>query len=165
MGDATLIISPDGHGVLIDAGKTGRGSDPIVDYLDRAKADNKLKSLDYTIVTHYDLDHLGGMDEVYAGGWYPAIAVYDRGGNPIRKFSDWRARECLDTKAEAIKNSAVWGSAPAEFCPKPLSCAFFEYLHSAEEGGKRKTLKAGDKIELDHGIEIVTLVANAKDLG
>ena len=96
VGDATLIISPDGHGVLVDAGNTGRGIDPIVDYIDRAKKDGRLTSLDYTIVTHYDADHLGGMDEVLDLE-YPAIAAYDRGGKPLKKFSSWRANDCVGT--------------------------------------------------------------------
>jgi beta-lactamase superfamily II metal-dependent hydrolase len=63
-GDATLIVSPDGHGVLIDAGDRGRGINPISEFLNRAKDDGVLTSLDYVIATHYDADHIGGMDEL-----------------------------------------------------------------------------------------------------
>jgi beta-lactamase superfamily II metal-dependent hydrolase len=37
-GDATLIITPGKRGVLIDAGNTGRGLNPILEFLNRAKA-------------------------------------------------------------------------------------------------------------------------------
>ena len=53
-GDATLIDSSDGHGVLIDAGDKDHGLNPIKEFLDRATRDGHLVSLDYAIVTHYD---------------------------------------------------------------------------------------------------------------
>ena len=85
-GDATLIISPDGHGVLIDAGDQGRGLNPIREFLDHARRENVLTSLDYVISTHYDADHIGGMDEVLTHGWYPAIAALDRGNAFLPPF-------------------------------------------------------------------------------
>jgi len=41
-GDATLILSPDGHGVLIDAGNRGRGLNSIAEFLNRAKVSGQL---------------------------------------------------------------------------------------------------------------------------
>jgi len=37
VGDATLVLSPDGHAVLIDAGNRGRGLNPIGEFLERAR--------------------------------------------------------------------------------------------------------------------------------
>lgn len=53
-GDATLITC-DGHAMLIDAGDYSRGT-AIQNYLQK----QKVKKLDYLILTHPDSDHIGG---------------------------------------------------------------------------------------------------------
>jgi beta-lactamase superfamily II metal-dependent hydrolase len=164
-GDATLIVSPDGRGVLIDAGDTGRGKNPIVEFMNRAKQSGFLKSLDYTIVTHYDSDHVGGMDEVYTEGWYPEVAAFDRGNSHLRPFDQTKTCPGINmTEAQAL---APWGTAPAQHCPlstRAVTCSILEYFTEAERGGKRKSLKAGDIIELDNNLKFTTLVANATDI-
>ena len=39
VGDATLFISPEGRGVLIDGGDTGRGNNPIRTWMDQTRDD------------------------------------------------------------------------------------------------------------------------------
>jgi beta-lactamase superfamily II metal-dependent hydrolase len=87
VGDATLILSPDGHAVLVDAGNKGRGLNPIKEFLGRARDDGHLVSLDYTIATHYDADHVAGFRELFENGWYPEIQVYDRGDTLLPRFN------------------------------------------------------------------------------
>jgi hypothetical protein len=60
----------------------------------------------------------------------------------------------------------AWGTAPTEQCPanRRASCQIVEYMLAAEGGGRRQTIQAGDTISLDHGLEIVALVSNARDL-
>lgn len=53
-GDATLIMC-DGHSMLIDAGDYSKGT-AIQNYLQK----QKVKKLDYLILTHPDSDHIGG---------------------------------------------------------------------------------------------------------
>ncbi|MDE7415270.1 MAG: MBL fold metallo-hydrolase [Lachnospiraceae bacterium] len=53
-GDATLIMC-DGHAMLIDAGDYSKGT-AIQNYLQK----QKVKKLDYLILTHPDSDHIGG---------------------------------------------------------------------------------------------------------
>lgn len=53
-GDATLIICGD-HAMLIDAGDDSKGT-AIQNYLNK----QKIKTLDYLILTHPDSDHIGG---------------------------------------------------------------------------------------------------------
>lgn len=53
-GDSTLIIC-DGHAMLIDAGDYSKGT-AIQNYLQK----QKVKKLDYLILTHPDSDHIGG---------------------------------------------------------------------------------------------------------
>jgi beta-lactamase superfamily II metal-dependent hydrolase len=73
-GDATLIVSPSGRSLLIDAGSNSRGSAVVVPLLRGLK----LTSLTYMVATHYHADHIGGLDEVVQAGFRPQVA-YDRG--------------------------------------------------------------------------------------
>ena len=59
-GDATLVISPSGKTLLIDGGDTGKGNRVVVPLL-KARG---IERLDYIVATHYDADHIGGLDEV-----------------------------------------------------------------------------------------------------
>lgn len=79
-GDCTLIVSPDGKTtVLIDAGDNGLGAKAVLPYLKKQKIDH----LTYIFASHYDADHIGGLDEVIAGiGAKKIGTVYDRGAKP-----------------------------------------------------------------------------------
>lgn len=59
-GDCTLIISPTGKTILIDAGNVSRGRTKVVPYLRSLGID----SLQYIMVSHFHLDHYGGLEEV-----------------------------------------------------------------------------------------------------
>jgi competence protein ComEC len=73
-GDATIVVSPDGHALLFDAGNESKGRDRVVPRL----IELGVTRLDYTVLSHYDADHVGGLDEVIVGGFAPLVA-YDRG--------------------------------------------------------------------------------------
>lgn len=164
-GDATLLVTPGGRGVLIDAGDRGRGINPILEFLARAKLDGFIRSLDYTIATHYDADHIGGMDEVLSNGWYPAVAAYDRGNTLLPSFDrEYVVDKCEGVNLYAAEEVAPWGQ-PTEFCPaeSQASCQIIEYFMAAQAGGKRKTLVPGQRISLDHGITLDIVVVNATD--
>ncbi len=77
-GDATLIISPGGKTMLVDGGNNGKGASQVVPLLQNLG----IKKLDFVIATHYDADHIGGLDEVLNA--VPATIVYDH-GRPIDK--------------------------------------------------------------------------------
>jgi len=165
-GDATLIVSPNGEGVLIDAGDRGTSAEHVIRFLDRAREDGVLISLEYTIATHYDADHIGGMDQVLAAGWYPEQAALDRGDTLLPAFDrEYVEDRCSGVEdVQAAQDLVPWGTAPEESCPRRASCQIVEYFLAAEDGGKRETINPGDAFRLDHGIEFLTLVANAEDL-
>ncbi|MGE5568585.1 MAG: ComEC/Rec2 family competence protein [Rhodospirillales bacterium] len=77
-GQATLIVSPSGESMLVDAGWPGfNGRDA-----DRIAAAAKLagvKQIDYMLMTHYHTDHVGGVPEVAAK--IPIIHYVDHGSN------------------------------------------------------------------------------------
>lgn len=62
-GQSTLIVSPSGESVLIDAGwpdENGRDADRIL----QAAHVAKIKQIDYLLVTHYHQDHVGGVPQL-----------------------------------------------------------------------------------------------------
>src|SRR5688572_4421970 len=74
-GDATLIVSPSGRTVLIDAGNIGKGKSVVLPFL----CTMGISSLDYVIASHYDADHIGGLDEVIQKPERINVAAFDRG--------------------------------------------------------------------------------------
>ncbi len=58
-GDSTLIISPKGDAMLIDAGNNGVGDD-VIAYMKK----QGIEKLEVLIGTHPDADHIGGLDTV-----------------------------------------------------------------------------------------------------
>jgi len=73
-GQATLFVTPSGESVLVDtgwAGFDGRDADRIVKVANEAG----VKQIDYLLITHFHLDHVGGV---------PALAAK----MPIKNFVD-----------------------------------------------------------------------------
>lgn len=71
-GDAILIISPQNRYLLIDGGDRGYGDSEINPLLDSLG----IKHLDYTVVSHYHADHIGGLDEVISH--YDTLYIVER---------------------------------------------------------------------------------------
>lgn len=59
-GDCTLIISPTGNTMLIDTGMSGENLLSTLNEWD-------VSSIDYLVSTHFDADHIGGVDTLVAG--------------------------------------------------------------------------------------------------
>jgi len=72
-GHAALIISPTGRTLLIDGGPDGAGRAVLVPLM----RDLGLSGLDVMVATHYDADHIGGLDEVALV--FPPAVAYDSG--------------------------------------------------------------------------------------
>lgn len=89
--DATLIKSPTGVTMLIDAGNNGDGTNIVLPYLSSLG----ITSLNYVASSHYHEDHIGGLDEVINGlGTSNIGAVYDRGSDNLPTtgtFNDYAA--------------------------------------------------------------------------
>jgi len=64
-GQATLVVTPEGESLLIDAGYGAReGRDP--DRIMKAVREAGLERLDYLLITHFHNDHVGGVPELAA---------------------------------------------------------------------------------------------------
>ena len=93
-GQATLIVSPSGQSMLIDAGWPGFNNRDA----DRIAAAAKLagiKQIDYFVATHYHTDHIGGVPQLAAK--LPIIHFVDHGPsvesgkNPDELFASYKA--------------------------------------------------------------------------
>src|SRR5204863_1995402 len=88
-GGSTLIKTPAGQSVLIDSGNPGgRDSQRIFEV---ATEQAGLKRIDYFILTHFHLDHFGGIAELSEN--LPIGTVYDNGipeQNPDNNPNDTR---------------------------------------------------------------------------
>jgi competence protein ComEC len=77
-GQATLIVSPSGESMLIDAGWSGfNGRD--AERIAAAAKQAGTSRIDYMVVTHYHRDHVGGVPELAAK--LPIGTFVDYGGN------------------------------------------------------------------------------------
>ncbi len=75
-GQATLVVTPAGESLLIDAGwpgNNGRDADRIV----KAAKSMGLTKIDYLLVTHYHTDHVGGVAQLAAK--FPVGTMIDHG--------------------------------------------------------------------------------------
>jgi competence protein ComEC len=107
-GDAVLIISPSGKSLLYDAGDDGYGITEILPYLASLGIDGENRKLDYTVVSHYHADHIGGYDEVIYGldrengtedDLGPNVAAYDRGWYYYTEYYDDYERAANEKRA------------------------------------------------------------------
>ncbi len=88
-GDAILIVTPTQKYILIDGGNKNYGVNEINPLLDSLK----ISRLDYVFASHYDADHIGGLDEVINHISKDSIInyCYDRGDSfNTKQFLDYK---------------------------------------------------------------------------
>ena len=64
-GQATLLVTPSKQSVLIDTGWPGN-SNRDADRIAKAAKSAGVKAIDYLIITHYHMDHVGGVPQLVA---------------------------------------------------------------------------------------------------
>lgn len=136
-GTATLIVTPQGRSVLLDAGwPPGRGitappqgspppNTPVPGSPERIIAAAKLMGLtkiDYMVTTHYHVDHIGGVLDLASK--FPIGTFVDHGAN----------RELLSAQATSMgPNSPI---------------ALYDAYIKAIAGKPHREMKAGDTLKL-----------------
>lgn len=106
-GDATLITC-DGHAMLIDAGDDTKGT-AIQNYLKK----QKIKSLDYLILTHPDTDHIGGAPVIITKFEIAKVFVsnFEKDSNSYRKLIQALDDNNLKSSTPAVKSKYSLGTA------------------------------------------------------
>jgi beta-lactamase superfamily II metal-dependent hydrolase len=123
-GGGTLFVTPQGRSVLLDAGWPAgiRGTPLAQSSANRILAATKalgVSKIDYLIITHYHLDHVGGIQDLLAA--MPVGEIIDHGPN----------REL----------------APAGTMPGPTATAsLYARYEALLDGRKHRSVKAGDRI-------------------
>lgn len=123
-GGSTLIVTPEGESVLIDTGNPG-GRDP--QRIQKVATEIAgLTRIDHVVITHFHVDHFGGLAELAA--LMPVGTLYDKGiteGSPDGKAQDMRwtlmSRPYRDAKVEKRVTLAAGDVVPlkqAEGSPK-----------------------------------------------
>jgi beta-lactamase superfamily II metal-dependent hydrolase len=75
-GKAVLTVSPSGESLLFDLGWPGYGGRDVNRIVEAAKAAG-LKQIDYLVISHYDIDHLGDVPALVAA--FPVKHIVDNG--------------------------------------------------------------------------------------
>lgn len=75
-GKAVLTVSPSGESLLFDAGWPGFGGRDVNRIVEAAKAAG-LKQIDYLVISHYDIDHVGDVAALAAA--FPVKRIVDNG--------------------------------------------------------------------------------------
>lgn len=103
-GQATLIVTPAGQSILVDAGwpgNSGRDAQRIANAVKRAG----LKKIDYLLVTHYHTDHVGGVPPLLEK--VPVVTAMDHGSNTETGSKSvealWKAYEAAIAKHKRIQ--------------------------------------------------------------
>ena len=135
-GAATLYVTPEGKSLLVDTGwpsaypKVGHSSERIV----VAAKSMGLKHIDYVLVTHYHIDHVGGVAELI--GKFPLGTFLDHGPN----------RETPSADADP---AVAWMQTNAQY---PA------YVHLVA-GHARRILRPGDRLRIG-SLQLTTVTSD-----
>jgi beta-lactamase superfamily II metal-dependent hydrolase len=99
-GGAVLVRGPNGTTVLLEGGRSGKGADVIVPYLQSIGISPSM-GLDYMILGHRHNDHSGGLDEVIEAGYDVHVANYENGSTEQHSSYDSWVSEAQTTTAGA----------------------------------------------------------------
>ena len=72
-GDSTIVTGPTGTTLVVDAGFENEGRLKVIPALRKLG----VTQIHFAVASHYDPDHIGGLDEVIDN--FPVLSVWDRG--------------------------------------------------------------------------------------
>lgn len=131
-GAATLIVSPAGKTLLVDGGPPGGGTK-----IGALLATLGITTIDYTVLTHYHIDHDSGLLELANAGRLSAATIaYDNGDGP-------------DVQPPGTSTS-----------PTSTRGTYLNYKTAlANAGVQRQTIVPGQVIDLGGGVKATCLAA------
>lgn len=97
--DAILLIVPNGDVALIDTGRTKEHGEMIAQYLMNGDLNGVgvLPSVRFLYVTHYDVDHIGGLPKLEEGG-ISVVKAFDQGPSGKRMLRTDNGRPTFYSK-------------------------------------------------------------------
>ncbi len=101
-GSAMLLIGTDGSTVLVDGGKQGRAETVLWAALERYSGGR----LDAAVVSHFDIDHMAGVEEILRGP-DTLLGTDDDPTLPLGLWDNGRAAQCSTDICQAYRNSAA----------------------------------------------------------
>ena len=143
-GKATLYVSPSGQSMLVDAGFAGfanRDADRIVAAANAAG----VKTIDYLVITHYHVDHVGGVAQLAAkmpirhfvdhgenfenpsnpnGVYADYLAIRSQGPHIEVKAGDRIPIEGIDVEVVTASGRAIQTPLPGAGKPNPLCASY-----------------------------------------
>jgi len=132
-GASTLIVSPTGKTLLVDGGPPGGGT-KVAALLTTLG----IPAIDYTVVTHYHIDHISGITELLNGGRVAGTA-FDNGDG-------------ADVQPPGTSTS-----------PTSTRGAYLNYvLATGKPGVARATIQPGLVIDLGGGMRATCIVAGGR---
>ena len=157
-GQSTLMVTPSGQSLLIDAGWPGaRDADRIVNVAKQAG----IAQIDYLVLTHYHVDHAGGVPELAVKlpirnfvdhgptfdktanvpQYYAAyLPVRDKGRHILAKPGDKIPISGIDVQIVSAAGQTILEPLPGAGAPNPL-CADFQPKDETKDpmiGGENK---------------------------
>jgi beta-lactamase superfamily II metal-dependent hydrolase len=131
-GAGTLIVGPTGKTLLVDGGPSGAGNTRIVPLLTTLG----ITAIDFTVLSHYHIDHDSGLTEVFNAGRVSGGIAFDN------------------------------GDAPGLIPPNPNGTTFQAYTAYrtavAAGGATRQTILPGQVIDLGGGMTATCLAAGGR---
>lgn len=103
-GQATLLVAPSGQSMLVDAGWPGNNGRDAGRIAAAARLAG-IKQIDYLLVTHHHLDHVGGVPEVAAK--IPVMTFVDHGPNTETDAGARKLSAAYEKAKEGRKHLAV----------------------------------------------------------
>lgn len=111
-GAATLIVTPGGESILIDAGENLDRDSSRINYVATKIAG--LRQIDYFVATHYHADHYGGTYKV--NQLLPIKKFYDHGNIPSRVPEDFQFSVLMPLYLKATQGRSI-PLRPGDFIP------------------------------------------------